>query len=418
VLQLPYNAYVMRLEQVKTLPLVFISIIMLLSSVGIAHADSVTRPYLKGFGADVMTGGWFSNGTDCQMGAGTSNYQSPSFYNASFPSADNRNGGILSYSKSSGNSTGGDSSQYAAFSVGEIDGRRAGPPHDGFYSAGSLAATTSTSVKALSFANNSAALSFGGVFDGTVSQGNCIADYYSKKPSSTQNINNLSDAIAAPNSVTDFSASAVPGTNFNLTNGAASFTIPAGKRITIYVNGNVYINANILYDAASTVDNVPKFALIASGSIYIDKNATQLAGMYVAEPSVTTAAAVAADNGIIWTCHPNNTAVLDYTYPPNCTSPLVVSGGLIAKQINYFRIGGNNASTKSDVATTSSTAEDNISTVNTCSSSPYNNCHLSEVVNYTPAMIMGGTFISGSGGSSGSGGGLPVDSVLSLPPVF
>jgi hypothetical protein len=408
----------MRLERVKTLPLLFISVMMLLTSAGIAHADSITRPYIKAFGGDVMTGGWFSTGTNCQTGVGTSNYQSPNFFSATFPTTDKRNGGILTYSKAAVNSAGGDSSQYAAFSVGEIDGRRVGPPHDGFYGAGALAATGNTSVKALNFANTPAGLPFGGVFEGSVTQGNCIPDYYSKKPSSAHSINNLSEAIGLSNNIADFSATAAPGTNFDLTNGSPSFTIPAGKRITIYVNGNVYIDANILYDPASTVDSVPKFALIASGSIYIDKDVTELDGMYVAEPSITTPAAVGADNGIIWTCHPNNTTKLDYTYPPHCTSPLVVSGALVAKQVNFYRVGGTSAGTTSNVSTTSNTGEDKLTTVNTCSSSPYNNCHVSEVINYTPAIIMGGNFITNSNTGGGSSNGLPVDSVLSLPPVF
>jgi len=388
----------MRIEHLKGLSAFLIGALLLLGSAGIAQADTTNKPYLKTFGSDIMSGGWFSNGTNCATG-GTSNYQDPNFSAPGFTS-DTRDGGILTYAnQSSGNSAGGASSQYGAFSLGEVDGRRAG---DGFYSAGAGAATGLTPVNMLSFANVNNTYAFGGAFEGSVRQSNCIADYYSKKPASATNVANLSAAIAAGSG--NYSATPASGSNFDLTAGTAPHTIPASQRITIYVNGNVYIDGNIVYDPASTVSSVPKFALIASGSIYIDKSVTQLDGMYVAEPSDTSPAAVAADNGIIWTCHPDNTAKLDYTYPPNCNSPLVVNGALIAKQVNWLRV-------KGDVGSANS-AEDGLSTVNSCIAG---SCNVSEVVNYTPATIMGGGFFSAAGSTSS---GLPVDSIVSLPPVF
>ena len=407
----------MKIEHLKGLSVLLISALLVLSSGGIVHADTTTKPYLKTFGSDVMSGGWFSDGTNCATG-NSSNYQDPNFTAAGF-SSDTRNGGILTYAKqASGNSAGGASSQYGAFSLGEIDGRRA---NDGFYSAGARAAA-GTSTKALSFANSGGTYTFGGPFsiggayEGNVRQSSCIADYYSKKPATTT-IANLSAAMATGSG--NYSASPASGTNFDLTAGVTPHTIAAGQRLTIYVNGNVYVGGNIVYDSTSTVSNVPKFALIVKGSIYIDKSVTQLDGMYVAQPvpkcdsgglpagcnNLASYSPVTADSGIIWTCHPNNTTKLDYTYPPNCNSPLVVNGALIAKQVNFLRV-------KGDIGG-ANTAEDGLGTVNSCTSGA---CNVSEVVNYTPAMIMGGNFFSA--GSSGSGTGLPVDSIVSLPPVF
>jgi hypothetical protein len=84
--------------------------------------------------------------------------------------------------------------------------------------------------------------------------------------------------------------------------------------------------------------------------------------------------------------------------------------------VNFVRVGGGGGAGTSDVSTTASTAEDSLGTVGTCNGTPNANCHLSEVVNYSPAMIMGGSFFGSS--TTSTTGGLPIDSVISLPPVF
>jgi hypothetical protein len=394
----------MKSGHLKRLAASMLSILLLMSSTSVALADTQTKSYLKTYGGDVMTGGWFKDGTNCAT-APTSNYQDPSFSNATI-TADNRAGGILTYANSSGNvATGGASSQYGAFSLGEVDGRRAG---DGFYSQGAQSGG-STSVKALTFANSDPAYAFGGLFDGGIRQGTCIPDYYSKKPATTSPISSLCDALGASG---NYSATAPPGGTFNLTPGACASgcaggtcTIAPDRRITIYVSGNVYIDQNIVYNAGSTVNHVPKFALIVKGSLYIDKDSHLLNGMYVAEPSDTTPAVVASDNGVIWTCHPNSTAQLDYHYPPVCDTPLVVDGSLIAKQIQFLRPHGD--------ITSANNGEDALGTVGNCRSG---GCNISEVANYSPAMIMGGSFFESTSG--GSSNGLPIDSIVSLPPVF
>lgn len=386
----------MRLEPLKRFLAGTVVLLLLAGLAGVSYADTSTKPYIKAFGGDVMTGGWYSDGTNCSTSVG-SNYQS---YNSNIAgyTPDTRNGGILTYTKSSGTIAGGSSVQYGAIALGEIDGRRAG---DGFYSNAGVA--SGTSIKNLTFSNNVAGLSYGGEFEGSVRQSNCIPDYYSRMPASATTINNISEAIGSNKG--DYKATAAPGTVFKLTNGGATRTIGPGERITIYVNGDVYIDNNIVYSGASTASSVPKFALVVKGSIYIDKDVTQLDGMYVAQPADKTSAAIKADDGDIWTCHPANTAVLDYTYPPNCNKTLVVNGALIAKQVNFLRV-------KGDVAS-SNTGEDNLGTVSNCESGT---CNVSEVVNYTPDVMMGGNFFSG--GSSSSTSGLPVDSVISLPSVF
>lgn len=383
----------MKVESLKRLPVILISVTVMAASTGIAMADTPTKPYIKAFGGDVMSGGWFSDGNNCST-ATSSNYQDPSFSMPGY-TADSRTGGILTYTKTSNQVAGGSSSQYGAVSLGEVDGSGTG---NGFYSDGAQA--SGSDVKNLTFANSGNGLSYGGEYEGSVRQSNCIPDYYAKKPSTTL-VNNISEAISQGSG--DYNGPS--GGTFDLTNGGATRQIPAGQRIAIYVDGNVYIDRNIVYDPTATVDNVPKFALIVKGSIYIDKGVTELDGLYVAQPAGKTATAVSADDGDIWTCYPSTKTKPDYTFPPTCTAPLVVNGALIAKQINFLRVNG-------DVGAANSN-DDKLGIVDSCAGG---SCNLSEVVNYTPDMIMGGNFFS-SGGTSSSGG-LPIDSVISLPPVF
>jgi len=389
----------MRREPLKRFFAAAITLLLLAGLTGVSFADTNTKPYIKAFGGDVMTGGWINDGTNCSTST-SSNYQSFDSNVAGY-TADTRNGGILTYTKTKGSVAGGSSVQYGAISLGEVDGRDVG---NGFYSDAGQA--SGTAVKNLTFANTVSGLGYGGEFEGSVRQSNCIPDYYGTQQRSPQPccaITAFGDSIDLNNANGQYIMTPAAGQSAVINpNG---LPIPAGRNITVFVNGNAYINNNITYAAGATVANVPKFALVVKGSIYIDKGATRLDGMYVAQPSGKTAATIKADDGVIWTCHPNSTAALDYTYPPNCDKTLVVNGALIAKQVSFLRIIGDIGS--------ANTAEDNLGTVSDCASS----CNLSEVVNYSPAMIMGGSFFkSNSAGSSSTG--LPVDSVISLPPVF
>ncbi|MBI2589280.1 hypothetical protein HYW35_03735 [Candidatus Saccharibacteria bacterium] len=381
------------MKRAKKISALALGIIYLFLSSGLALADS--RPYFKVFGGDVFSGGWFNSGTNCDT-ATSSFYQYPSYQPAGY-NQDDRTGGILSFAKQNGdgNSLGGASSQYGAFALGIIEGSAAGDASShGFYSAGAQAATgTPTSRNLLSFANaGSSASVWGGKFDGDVPQSNCIADYYAKFPDPAP------PALASLDSSTAsgvYSASAGSGTTYSLNVSAVS--LRPGTKITIYVNGNVFISQNIVYQL-DKVDNVPKFALVAKGNIYIDPGVTQLDGVYIAQPTSGT------DGGDIWTCHPNNTDVVLYTYPSSCTNQLVVNGSLIAKRVALLRI-------KGDV-TAASTSEDNLSTVAACTSAP-GSCNIAEIINYPPAMVVGGPFFNPPPPP-----GLPVDSLIALPPVF
>lgn len=371
----------MKVAFFKKLPVALIGGLLVLAPIATVHA---TKPYLKVFGADVMSGGWFSAGGSCNTAAG-SNYQDPNYPG----SPDNRVGGILAFSKEdgSGNGAGGASSQYGAFALGIIEGN--GAASHGFYSAGALTAVGSTPKNKLSFANDNAAAPWGGFFEGNVRQSACVPDYYAKLATTTASGLGVLTSATGTGAYTATASGSDP---YNVTAGAVN--IAAGRRITIFVNGNAYIGHNITYQLDGE-SNVPKFALVVKGNIYIDPSVTRIDGVYIAQPAGSI---VAADDGAIWTCHRDDSYPVYTDFISACGNPLTVNGSLIAKQVNFLR-------TRGDV-TVAATSEDSLSGATSSN-------NIAEIVNYTPAMVVGGPFFNQPPGPT-----LKVQSIISLPPVF
>ena len=311
------------------------------------HAD--TFPYLKAFGGDVWAGGAFLSGGSCTLANG---YQDPT-YGSGSPANDR--GGILTYANSGG---GGSTGEFGALALGLIDN---GGTNGGFYSD----AHSNSASKKLSFANTGAG--GGGLFEGSTPQGHCIPDYYGKLRSGA------SAWTGDYNATGQFEAG-----NTTLSGG----TINGGTNLTLFVAGDAYIANNITYQSGYNADNVPKFALVVKGNIFIGPGVTQLDGVYIAQPTSGTT------NGNIWTCYdvatPSNSSYGPWIHD-NCNNKLTVNGSLIAKQVNYLRIPG-------DISDPTTVAE---------------------TVNYTPAMVIGGPFFNPPPSTT-----LPIDSLVSLPPLF
>lgn len=380
-------------------------LVVALSLAAPAAADTQTKPYFKVYGADVMAGGWFYGASGCDTST-NANYQDSGFSNTTY-TQDDKHGGILTYAKqdpgNAANSAGGASSQYGAFALGSIDGNAGG---NGFYSGGSSAAPPGASKTLLTFANTTA--SWGGVFElgpgnAGIRMSSCIPDYYgSKRPTSGPDLTSPLNGAIPP---------AQGGTFRGLSYGTCkpnvycltqtNVQINAGTHLVIFVNGNVYIDKNITYQAHD-VDHIPKFTLVVKGNIFIDGGVTRLDGFYIAQPATND---VAADDGVIWTCHDDTTGQLYYRIPANqCDNTLVVNGALVAKQVNFLRLKGN-----IDAA---NTGEDGFATVNSCMTS---GCNVAEVINYTPEMAIGGSMFGTDNGSSSPA---QADSLISLPPAF
>lgn len=372
----------MKVADLKKLPVALIGMLLILGPIVSVQA---AKPYVKVFGADVMSGGWFSSGSSCNTAVG-SNYQDPNYQAVS----DSRVGGILAFSKedASGNAAGGASSQYGVFALGTVEGN-AGAQY-GFYGAGALSAAGATAKNKLSFANDdSGAAPWGGFYEGISRQSSCIPDYYSKLATTTASGLGVLSSATSSGAYTATASGADP---YNVT--AAAVDIAVGRKITLFVNGNAYIGHNISYQLDKE-NNVPKFALVVKGNIYIDPSVTRIDGVYIAQPA---GAIVAADDGAIWTCHRDDTFPVYTDFIPACGNPLTVNGALIAKQTNFLR-------TRGDI-NTASTGEDSLSGASA-------SANIAEIVNYTPAMVIGGPFFNQSVGPT-----LKVQSIISLPPVF
>jgi len=88
---------------------------------------------------------------------------------------------------------------------------------------------------------------------------------------------------------------------------------------TVVIEGNLNINADILYQSgavASRIDNLPSVAWIVKGNIVIDETVENVAGVFYSEGSISTG-----------TTGFNETDI-----------PITISGMLIARQINLQRL--------------------------------------------------------------------------------
>jgi hypothetical protein len=324
----------------------------------IAHAD--TFPYLKVFGADTWAGGAFATaGLGC-----SSSYRDPANNGGNV-----NTGGILTYANGAG---GGSSDEFGALSLGSID---KGGTNGGFYS--------NKSDTSLSFANTTGA--DGGLLGANTGE-HCIPDYYGKLNSGAKvwtldNYSTTGQFTAASNSTL-----AVGGPQ----------TVAAGTDLTLFVKGDVYIRNNITYASGYTEANVPKFALVVKGNIFIDPAVTQLDGVYIAQPSSGTT------DGVIWTCYDTSPSVPNSTagkwIHDNCGQKLTVNGSLIAEQVNFTRI------LPASNVTAGSPGSGETSGAN----------NAAEVINYTPSMVIGGPFFNPNPSSSS----LPINNLISLPPLY
>ena len=340
---------------------------------GPAYAD--TKPYIKVFGGDVFAGGWFNSGT-ASCSTTSASYQAPTFN----PLNNQFRGGILAFA----NGRHGASVDFGALAMGLIQGDPANSY--GFYTG------QTSSINTLSFANANTGVSsnyWGGYLAGATQQTHCIPDYFGTKqntsPASTPTPGGTSFNVG---SLAKGQYLAPSGMTSDITAGGPA-TIAAGNSVTVFIDGNAYISHNIVYDSSSyTVDNVPKFALVVKGSIFIDPSVTQVDGLYIAQPSSTGA------GGSLWTCHDGSTSPPDgYWVYSNCNSKLTINGAIIAKQVDFMRINGDLSAAPDNEASTSN--------------------NIAETINYIPAMVIGGPFFNLPPNQNPK-----IDSLISLPPVF
>lgn len=392
--------------------------ILVLSSslLPLAPAYAQTWPYFKEYGGDISTGGWFNSGTTNCLAPGISNFfQDGAFMpNSSTSDAFKSYGGIYTFMRDAGGGGyAGSSSQFAAYSLGTIDGE--GSAINGFYTG-----NISGNKKPLSFANfgvtGPPAGYMGGLWGGDIrSTSNCIPDYYGTKDSSPRG-NGASPGFGGglPNSLSGISTYAVsPGAAvINLFSGNSPVTVNRGAWVTVFVYGNLRINANVNYQGRdpsnnnSPVNNIPRFSVVVKGNIYVAPNVTNLDGLYIAQPDMANPDPVGSrDTGVFWTCDDGSKS--SFTAPggnswlvSNCNNKLTVNGSVIAKKLYLFRVAGNVSSAPPGETP-----------------GPANNT--AEEFNYIPEMLLGGPMLPDSNKTNLMNGNKPAyDSVLSLPPIF
>jgi hypothetical protein len=331
------------------------------------------QPYTRFYGNDLFAGGGF--GTNCS---------STGVFDAL---------GYGSSTDATHNTYKGTASELAVFAVNQIQNVLPGSQ------------LSRTGPQALAFANTTASLvdpvngGFGGGFGSVM----CSPDYYSKSTSAVK----LAGASADISTLASgsYSYGNGVGTTTVLTTGTG---VADGKRIVIYVDGNVQISessgrfgySNVAGNWASFSD-IPSLYVIASGNIYIDNDVTTIDGVYVAQPR-----AAGDSNGQIYSCSRGGNDTLtnlsDRSAGGNaefilnsCNSKLTVNGSFIAKQVHLLRSFGTVSQGKP--YETYKDATNNIA----------------EVFKFSPEVYLI------------EGGGLPprstnakIDSIVALPPAF
>lgn len=279
------------------------------------------KPYFQANGGDVLAGSSFatSTATACAV--------------SSIPP--DSSAGIVSWNKRAP-SYHGAGGMYAAFAMDHIQ--------DYVTNQGSGHGPASLSFTNESGSVNPAGGMFGGMFDGAP----CV-DYWGSKP----DFSTLpADIGSGPIDLAALGSGTYRRTG-DLT--IAPSNIANGTRLTIYVEGNVYILPHttgraIVYGGSDTNWNdyskIPSVRIIAHGSIFIDANVQQLDGLYVAVPDTGYQSATGSYSsplrGTISTCsnpagsyNPQNPGMV-----AACKKPLTVHGSLVGNQIWLLRTGG------------------------------------------------------------------------------
>lgn len=268
-----------------------------------ASADSalrcvtiVAKPYLRAYGGDVSAGN----------GVGTGCTSNP---NAAVVGWNRGNTGVAA------TNYGGAGAQYAVMALNRIQ----------WFSAALGNTSGAPEPRGLSFAANTTSDTSTGFYGGLFGSLPCMRDYYADRPAST---------LAIPATVAAMTNGIYGGTG-PITLGGGGIVNP-NNRITVYVNGDVYITSSISYSGSWDVSSVPMFRLIVRGNIYIDNGVSQLDGLYIAQRN-------GASGGVIYTCT-TAAAPLPPATPSFYTDcddqKLTVNGALIAHQVQLGRTRG------------------------------------------------------------------------------
>ncbi len=275
-------------------------------SAGPACDTAHDRPYVSTYGGDTAAG----------IGG---------FYDSASGSCAANSGGLKAFTNSSGPKSG-SGAQLAALSNGDISG----------FASASMTAGPLT----LSFANtvNNAGSAGGDPnrknLGGDFGQDSCMPNYFDStqfENGSAKKHTTSSSGLSLSSLADNQQTVASPVTGRLILNGSSSYS----RKHTLYVNGNVVINNNIIYAPWGSIADIPNFTLVVRGNIYIRPNVTELDGTYIAQPTTPGN----GNSGKIYTCVRNNGS--PFTTISNidniCDNQLTVYGSLIAQQLRLLR---------------------------------------------------------------------------------
>lgn len=351
-----------------------------------------TRPYLKVNWGDLSAGGGFET-TNADGSVSACRYDDDPNYIAPVPRANSFAGGVLTFANTS---TYASSADFAVYALGLIEGSPTDGNSYGVYS--NAARPFAGNVATWTFANTtaSAAYPLAGLLIGNNTPAHCATDYFHatakvSNPTfeivSDIKINPGADGLGATSYDGQYYVKPA-GSYVEIRNGAGQ--VGRGDRITIYVDGNVYISKNITYqnwgfDLSSKSNDAPYLTIIARGNISVAPNVTELDGLYIAQPDS------AGNRGAFISCSLDgiNPANADQVTSSCRDNALTVNGAVIAQHVYPLRSIG--------------------TLVNGAG-------HAAENFTYAPSIIMGQPNFKSNSGVVVPGG--PLDSLFALPPVF
>jgi hypothetical protein len=303
---------------------------------GITCSDTGNRvgyaPYFNAAGGDVSVGNGFQKGGAC-VGNDSAEIKA------------------LNQDNNPANQYGGSNSGLGAFATANN-----GISH--FTSGSTLTPSVFTASQGhgLSFANYDGAAyvttpTYGDSF-GPATNLPCVHDYQADAPVATRAVlgggtisdAQLAGAVAAGG---DYQA---PGASITIGTGS-DIHLSGGKKMTLYVTGDVYIASNIYYDYAQVTD-IPQFRLVVTGNIYVSPKVSEIHGIYIAQSSggtkgdfVTCAASIGVPTSAYATCNKQlkvvgavateDTVTLGRTYSSMLPDPPVINTAEPAETFQY-----------------------------------------------------------------------------------
>ncbi len=278
-------------------------------------------PYFQVWNGDASAGGGFASPnnnpfTNTPLSCGNSG--DPPYVSAG---ASGYGGSIVGFGKQSSNR--GSRTDFGAIAMGTIPGQPTGPL--GFFS-GDV-----SSGKRPVFANNIAgygSTNMGGHLNGGPPN-QCVKDYFTdtqitQGPDKVQPY--TTDLNSEINTVCPDRCQFKSGSSVIIN---STVQVPQGKQVTLFVDGDVTINADILYRKdfdPSSQNNIPYLAIIARGNITLSSGVSELDGLYVAQPQPPNY----TSGGNFYTC----------VVGSHCNNQLVVNGAVVAQRLVLLRSHG------------------------------------------------------------------------------